>query len=177
MYKIITDITQLEIINSKVQELENNSSSKYCETVKHPFQNKWAIPILEGILRGYNIDFMTDSWFNTDIIEELPEDWLWPYLNRTYRVKIPYQLQAKAIRTKNKNKDDYKLKLLIEVLNANLPEEYSFYDSDYIITYLEEIYSTFSSCGNDETDLEVLQMFDEIIIEHYEILTKQIKKY
>lgn len=177
MYKIITDITQLEAINNRVKELENNSNSKYCEIVKHPLQNKWIIPILPGILKGYDISFITDTWLNANIIDELTEDWLWPYLNRTYKVKIPYQLQAKAIRTKNKNKDEYKLKLLIEVLNENLPEEYSFYDSDYIITYLEEIYSTFSSCGNDESDLEVLQMFNEIIIEHYEILTKQIKKY
>lgn len=174
MYKIVTDITLIDQINEACKRYEDNQESNYCQIEKHPIRNEWVIPIIEGILRKYNLSFIEELL--TDNIEELPEDWLWPYMERTYRVKIPYKLQAQAIRTKNTKKDECKLRLLIETLSEALPEQYSFYDSDYIITYLEEIYSTFSSCGNDESDLEVLQMFDEIIIEHYETLTKSVKE-
>lgn len=79
MIKIISDIYQLIAINNAASVKENNPSVKYCDIIKHPIREEWVIPIDEVILKSYELNFITDEWLNSNLVEELPEDWNWPF--------------------------------------------------------------------------------------------------
>jgi hypothetical protein len=93
MYKIITDIQILQQINEAAKLKEGNENVQYCELLKHPIRNEYAIPIMEGILRGYNLSFIDELL--TGNVESLPADWSWPFENESIRITIPNNLILK----------------------------------------------------------------------------------
>jgi hypothetical protein len=178
MYKIITDLKQLEEINQAASNREGKAEVKYCDIVKHPIKELYIIPIIKHLLLNYKLDFITEEWLNTDIVESYPEDWEWIYPERRIRIQIPLKLQALSqISNAKKPKDpkatalsassvsaikEYPVKdmeLLGQLLNAMLPLIPGYMvinESDYIIVYLEELYAEHRY---------VLELFDDVIIE------------
>ena len=172
MFKIITDINQLTAINNAVKLKEQNNDSIYCEIDKHCKNEMYAIPIMRDYLKNLGLDFITDNWLNSNIVETLSTDWSWLYTDRLIRVSIPFNLQAKAQvskakKTKEDNKENNSSKneyqLLGELLTNMLPliPEYMIINGgDYITIYLEELYP--------EHEM-LLRSFSEIIIENKQL--------
>jgi len=86
-------ITTIEQVN-QINEAQSNKEvgSKYCEPIKHPLQELYAIPVLETILRSYQLDFITEEWLSMDVYETLPDDWNWIYESESIRITIPNYL-------------------------------------------------------------------------------------
>jgi len=89
MYKITT-VEQINQINEAQSKKE--IGSKYCEHIRHPLQELYAIPVLDTVLRSYQLEFITDEWLSTDVYETLPDDWNWVYENESVRITIPNYL-------------------------------------------------------------------------------------
>ena len=96
MYKLTTNISEVNSINTAQSKKEIGSS--YCEINKHCNQELYAIPIIESILKSYNLDFITDSWLNSNIVENIPNDWNWHSPYKTKRFIIPNSLIVQSIK-------------------------------------------------------------------------------
>ena len=153
MYKIITDIAILTAINEAAKLRENNSEVNYCEVVKHPINEEWAIPIIESILWGYELPFINDLL--DGLIETLPQDWNWIYIDRPIRIIIPLWVQAKALTYTDEETKWLYLKELVLFIRPYV-EVYTLTDKENVTIYLEELYPQHEA---------ILSMFEEIKIE------------
>ena len=167
MYKITSNLQQINEINNAVKIKENNTDSQYCDINKHCSLELYSIPIIPNYLNLLGLNFITEEWLNTDIIQELPKDWKWNFPLRPLRIKIPLEVQAKALISAAQVTGD-KYDWLGQIINAVYATI-----SEFIVTngevsvYLEEIYPQ---------HLGVLQMFDEIKIEVYSDNSKSSKQ-
>ena len=84
----ITVKDDLDLINNEIKLKENNENSQYCDINYNAAQTLVAIPIHE-YLKTLNI--FENDWFETDIVEELPSDWLW-HFDKKQRLIIPAKL-------------------------------------------------------------------------------------
>ena len=84
MYKITNNIEQILQINNAQAQKEIGTT--YCEVNKHCTKNLFAIPIIEPILRSYNLPFITNEWLNTDVVNDLPIDWTWDIMEKPFRL-------------------------------------------------------------------------------------------
>ena len=156
MYKIVTDISIITAINEAAKVDENNNNTNYCEIHKHPVNDEYAIPIIEGILKKYNLPNI--DYILSDNVEVLPDDWSWPFSERTIRISIPLKLQAKAFVKKAKKKDTdslTQLGTLFDSILSSIPDYIIITDGN-VIVYLEELYTD---------DRTLLELYPEILIE------------
>jgi len=108
MYKIINNkaeyLRQYEIIMSEYQLYYNLSNENViCESILHCSQdfgafNLCRVDLFESLKETSNI--ITDEWLNTDIVNELPNDWTWHFTD-LIRIIIPNYLILKDERLTN----------------------------------------------------------------------------
>jgi len=175
MIKIFNDYNlcefQLNEINLAYRTVFNLDSSNYFSIIiNHCSEEKYAFYITRMDILNAIDDvclFITEEWLSTDIIQELPKDWKWNFPLRPLRIKIPLEVQAKALISAAQVTGD-KYDWLGQIINAVYATI-----SEFIVTngevsvYLEEIYPQ---------HLGVLQMFDEIKIEVYSDNSKSSKQ-
>jgi hypothetical protein len=142
--KIITDIKQLEAINNAVKERENNPDSQYCELNKHASQELYAVPIMADYLKGLKLPFITDEWLNTDIVEQIPDNWTWHVEERPIRMIIPNEVYTKMKLYSSKivsSKDSADMTSIKATTESIIPtdDRYIFVDEENIVMYLEEL--------------------------------------
>jgi len=155
MYKITNNIELINKINQAAKLKEGNQEVNYCEIQKHPVRDEYAIPIIENILKGYNLSFIKEVLSN--LVSELPEDWEWLYLERPVRLEIPLDVYAKSMLEKTQSKVS-KSALLGEIIEGVMPvvSEYVQITKTHAIIYLEELFK------NDET---LIKSIEEIKID------------
>ena len=97
MYKITTNLSEINKINDAVKVKENNQESQYCEINKHCKLEQYSIPLLESYLRSLGLSFITEEWLTTNIVETLPFDWTWFAPEKSKRISVPNRLLSNQI--------------------------------------------------------------------------------
>jgi hypothetical protein len=160
MWKIKDNKAEFNLINQAAKDDDKTGATdRYCDIVKHCKEELYAIPLINNILISFNLPFITEEWLSTDLVEKLPVEWIWDFVERPLRVIIPLNLQAKSLLSAASETGD-KYDWLGQILGAVYTtfSDYILINGVNIVSYQEEIYSN---------HLTVLQMFDEIIIEVY----------
>ena len=88
MYKILDNPEQFNLINYTAHQQSPDTTDRYCDIIKHCKEELYAIPIIEVILKSYGLDFITDIWLNTNVVETLPLDWTWFNMDRPIRMTM-----------------------------------------------------------------------------------------
>ncbi len=158
--KIITDIKQLEAINNAVKERENNPDSQYCELNKHASLEKYVIPIMDKYLKNLGLDFINDEWLNTDIVEELPQDWTW-HFDTANRVIIPNNLILK-----NEDLKTYMIESDLDNVKKYVDKDVTYYYPESIKLKDSMIFTSYESSSLSAKE-DVSKLVDEakVIIE------------
>ncbi len=156
MYKLTSNISLIETLNSLTKQHENNGNVAYCAINKHATLELYAIPIITSYLQAIN----APNEVFENLVETLPDGWSWNFENRLIRVSIPFDLQVKAILANSKNEQNYLAYLgaLVEGLKTQL-SEFIVTDSTSIIVYLEFLLPEHKA---------LLESFESIKIEYYE---------
>jgi hypothetical protein len=160
MYKIAKNTEQFDIINNKAHELSPDTTDKYSEITKHCNKDLYAIPLIDNILKSYNIEFITDEWLTTDIIDTLPIDWTWQNLDRPVRMTMNtiwiYQTMINDVNIRNiMNRETAK--------NDITEEKFIHIDNVNTVVYFNTI---------NEADYDIVKGYIEngdIIVDNYNV--------
>jgi hypothetical protein len=111
MYKIAQNTIEFDIINQTAHSRNPETTDKYADIIKHCKQDLYALPLIPTVLNRYGLEFITEEWLSTDIVETLPTEWTWYRMDRPIRLIMQTQFVTDILLQQNELAELISLKL------------------------------------------------------------------